>query len=38
VLAQQIATAHDGSVSLRNRPDRIGCVAEVCLPLQSHTQ
>lgn len=33
VLAQQIATAHRGTVNLRNRPDTPGCEAEVRLPL-----
>lgn len=33
VLAQQIAIAHKGSVSLHNHPDAVGCVAEVRLPL-----
>lgn len=32
ILAQQIAHAHHGSVTLRNRPDPPGCVAEVILP------
>jgi two-component system, NtrC family, nitrogen regulation sensor histidine kinase NtrY len=35
VLAQQIAIAHKGSVSLYNNPDAIGCIAEVRLPLSS---
>ena len=33
VLAQQIATAHRGSVALRNREATAGCEAEVRLPL-----
>jgi nitrogen fixation/metabolism regulation signal transduction histidine kinase len=33
VLAQQIAIAHKGSVSLYNNPDTVGCIAEVRLPL-----
>jgi nitrogen fixation/metabolism regulation signal transduction histidine kinase len=32
-LVRQIAEAHGGSVSLRNREDAPGCVAEVVLPL-----
>jgi nitrogen fixation/metabolism regulation signal transduction histidine kinase len=32
-LVRQIAEAHGGSVSLRNREDAPGCVAEVRLPL-----
>ena len=32
-LVRQIAEAHGGSVSLRNREDAPGCVAEVLLPL-----
>ncbi len=35
VLAQQIAIAHKGSVSLHNNPDAVGCIAEVRLPLPS---
>jgi two-component system, NtrC family, nitrogen regulation sensor histidine kinase NtrY len=35
-LVRQIAEAHGGSVSLRNRDDASGCVAEVLLPLH-HT-
>ena len=35
VLAQQIAMAHKGSVSLRNNSDAVGCIAEVRLPLPS---
>ena len=34
VLAQQIATAHRGSVTLYNNPDAIGCIAELRLPLE----
>ena len=34
VLAQQIATAHKGSVTLYNNPDGPGCVAELRLPLE----
>ena len=33
VLAQQIALAHTGSVQLTNRTDRIGCRADIRLPL-----
>ena len=33
VLAQQIATAHKGSVTLYNNPDTVGCIAELRLPL-----
>jgi two-component system nitrogen regulation sensor histidine kinase NtrY len=33
VLAQQIAIAHKGSISLHNNPDAGGCIAEVRLPL-----
>lgn len=33
VLAQQIATAHNGSVRLSNRIGESGCIAEVSLPL-----
>lgn len=33
VLAQQIASGHRGSVTLRNRTDSAGCEAEVRLPL-----
>ncbi len=33
LLAQAIASAHGGSLALRNRLDGIGCVAEVRLPL-----
>ena len=32
-LSRQIAAAHQGSVSLRNRTDGHGCIAEVLLPL-----
>jgi two-component system nitrogen regulation sensor histidine kinase NtrY len=32
VLARQIVEAHGGSLRLRNRTDRSGCVAEVVLP------
>jgi nitrogen fixation/metabolism regulation signal transduction histidine kinase len=35
VLAQQIASAHRGSVTLTNRSDRPGCIAELRLPAQS---
>jgi nitrogen fixation/metabolism regulation signal transduction histidine kinase len=35
VLAQQIAIAHKGSVSLHNNPAAVGCIAEVRLPLPS---
>ncbi len=34
VLAQQIATAHKGSVTLYNNPDTAGCIAELRLPLE----
>ena len=34
-LAQQILLAHKGGVSLSNRSDRTGCVAEVRLPVAS---
>jgi signal transduction histidine kinase len=34
VLAQQIATAHKGSVTLYNNPDAAGCIAELRLPLE----
>ncbi|HEY2901429.1 MAG TPA: ATP-binding protein [Polyangia bacterium] len=33
VLSRQIAEAHRGSVDLRNRQDRSGCLAVVRLPL-----
>jgi nitrogen fixation/metabolism regulation signal transduction histidine kinase len=33
VLAQQIASAHKGSITLTNNPDPPGCVAELRLPL-----
>jgi two-component system, NtrC family, nitrogen regulation sensor histidine kinase NtrY len=33
VLAQQIAEAHRGSVRLVNRPDAVGCVAELRIPM-----
>ncbi len=36
VLAQQIATAHKGTLTLSNRVDAPGCMAELRLPLQ-HT-
>jgi two-component system, NtrC family, nitrogen regulation sensor histidine kinase NtrY len=36
-LVRQIAEAHGGSVSLRNREDAPGCVAEVKLPLARST-
>jgi two-component system, NtrC family, nitrogen regulation sensor histidine kinase NtrY len=32
-LSQQIAEAHDGSLSLQNRTDRRGCIARLLLPL-----
>jgi len=35
VLAQQIAIAHKGSVSLHNNSDSAGCTAQVRLPLPS---
>jgi nitrogen fixation/metabolism regulation signal transduction histidine kinase len=35
VLAQQIAIAHKGSISLHNHPESFGCIAEVRLPLLS---
>ncbi len=34
VLAQQIATAHRGTLTLSNRGDAPGCIAELRLPLQ----
>jgi signal transduction histidine kinase len=34
-LAQQILLAHKGSVSLANRTDGAGCIAEVRLPLST---
>jgi signal transduction histidine kinase len=34
VLSRQIAEAHNGSLSLRNRPDRPGCEARLTLPLK----
>jgi nitrogen fixation/metabolism regulation signal transduction histidine kinase len=34
VLAQQIASAHKGSVTLYNNPDAAGCIAELRLPLE----
>ena len=33
VLAQQIARAHRGGLTLRNRYDATGCVAELRLPM-----
>lgn len=33
VLARQIVEAHGGSLSLRNRRDRSGCIARISLPL-----
>ena len=33
VLSRQIAEAHEGSLTLTNRPDRSGCVARVLLPV-----
>ena len=36
VLAQQIAAAHKGSVSLANRHDGRGCRAELRLPAGLH--
>lgn len=33
VLARQIVEAHGGTLSLRNRRDRSGCIARVSLPL-----
>ena len=33
VLSRQIAEAHDGSLTLRNRQDRPGCVALLTIPL-----
>lgn len=32
-LARQIAEAHDGSIELRNREDRPGCIAELRVPI-----
>jgi len=37
VLAQQIASAHKGSVALFNNPDTQGCTAELRLPLTTST-
>ena len=34
VLAQQIASAHRGTITLGNNPDARGCVAELRLPLE----
>lgn len=34
VLAQQIATAHKGSITLSNNPDPPGCTAELRLPAE----
>ncbi len=34
VLAQQIASAHKGTVTLYNNPDGVGCTAELRLPLR----
>ena len=34
VLAQQIATAHKGSITLSNNPDAPGCTAEFRLPAE----
>ncbi len=34
VLAQQIASAHKGTLTLRNRIGETGCIAELRLPLQ----
>ncbi|PKM14637.1 MAG: hypothetical protein CVV12_12965 [Gammaproteobacteria bacterium HGW-Gammaproteobacteria-2] len=33
VLARQIVEAHGGSLQLRNRTDRSGCIARIELPL-----
>lgn len=33
VLSRQIAEAHGGSLHLRNRADRSGCIAELTLPI-----
>lgn len=35
VLAQQIASAHRGTLTLTNRPNQAGCQAEIRLPLAS---
>lgn len=37
VLAQQIATAHKGSITLFNNPEGRGCTAELRLPLASNS-
>jgi two-component system nitrogen regulation sensor histidine kinase NtrY len=34
VLSRQIAEAHNGSLTLRNRSDRVGCEARLTLPLK----
>ncbi|MEM9081734.1 MAG: ATP-binding protein [Verrucomicrobiota bacterium] len=35
VVSRQIAEAHQGSISLANRPDRSGCRVQITLPLNS---
>ena len=37
VLAQQIASAHRGALTLTNRPGQTGCQAEIHLPLRPST-
>lgn len=37
-LSRQIAAAHRGSLHLRNRTDRPGCIAEITLPLAPASQ
>ncbi len=32
-LSRQIAEAHDGTLTLQNRPDGSGCIARLRLPL-----
>jgi signal transduction histidine kinase len=32
VLARQVAEAHGGSLSLQNRRDRTGCIAQLTVP------
>jgi two-component system nitrogen regulation sensor histidine kinase NtrY len=34
VLSRQIAEAHGGSLELKNRPDRHGCVVTIALPVR----
>lgn len=35
VLSRQIAENHGGSLDLRNRPERSGCIAELRLPIEA---